>query len=344
MNLMSEFDAAAVHLGRSADRLPMDLSKAILDYPALLKAEIPERKRLLPWLPEGGLAMVSAARGLGKTFFGLSLADCVTSGTQFMKWPVTNPTGVLYVDGEMALVEMRDRLKGFVFENPKHPLIVLSHERFYQAFERDLYITERETQEALLRLLDATPGIRLVELDNLSSLSTIREDKSDDWRNALLPFLIACRRRGVAVVLIHHCGRSGEQRGTTAREDHLDVSIKLSKPADHDNQQAYFKVEFTKARSCYGDTVEPFTAKLGTDPQGRLAWSLASIAESNKDRLIALIEDCGKDGISVTEAAKELDVSHPLISKLKAELVKDGVIQDRRARNAPMILAERPGS
>ncbi len=123
----------------------------------------------------------------------------------------------------------------------------------------------------------------------------------------------------------------------------MDVSIKLSKPADHDNQQAYFKVEFTKARSCYGDTVEPLTAKLGTDSQGRLSWTIASIAESNRDRLIGLIADSGKDGISVIDAAKELDVSHPLISKLKAELVKGGVIQDRRARNAPMILAEKVG-
>lgn len=340
---MDAVDAEIELLRAATEPPPLELSRAVLDFPALLNADIPERKSLLPWLPEGGLGMVSAMRGLGKTFFGLSLANSLTSGERFMRWEVSTPTGVLYVDGEMALGEMRERLTKFVYQNPAHPLVLLSHQRFYQEFERDLYITDLETQEALFRLLDKMPAVRTIIFDNLSSLSTIREDKSDDWRNCLLPFFIGCRRRNVAVLMVHHCGRSGDQRGTTAREDHLDVSIKLSKPTDHDNQQAYFKVEFTKARNCFGDDVEPFTAKLVADKEGRLNWTVASIAQSNKDRLIALITECGKEGISVTEAAKELDVSHALVSGFKAQLINEGVIQDRQARNAPMILSEKWG-
>jgi hypothetical protein len=40
-----------------------------------MRMDLPERKYLLePWLPEQGLAMVHASRGIGKTFFGLSVA------------------------------------------------------------------------------------------------------------------------------------------------------------------------------------------------------------------------------------------------------------------------------
>lgn len=60
----------------------IDLSKAILDFDGLMNADIPERKLILPWLPEGGLAMVFAPRGLGKTFFGISLAVAVASGAE----------------------------------------------------------------------------------------------------------------------------------------------------------------------------------------------------------------------------------------------------------------------
>jgi putative DNA primase/helicase len=175
-------------------------------------------------------------------------------------------------------------------------------------------------------------------LDNLSSTSRIREDKADDWRNYFLPFLIACRRRGVAVVLIHHCGKGGDQRGTVAREDHLDTSIKLSKPDDYANEGCYFRVDFTKARSCYGETVAPFTAKLVKGQEGALTWAIASIEESTRDRLITLIADCGEDSISVTEAASELNVGHWEISRLRKRLEADSVIQ-YGGRGTKMVIA-----
>jgi putative DNA primase/helicase len=142
---------------------------------------------------------------------------------------------VLYIDGEMPLEETRERLQGFIFKQPEAPLEVLSHERFYQRFEKDFVVTDPDVQHALLTLLDAKKELRVVILDNLSSASRPREDKADDWRNCFLPFLIACRRRRVTVVLKHHTGKCGDQRGTGAREDHLDTSIRLSKPDDHTN-------------------------------------------------------------------------------------------------------------
>jgi putative DNA primase/helicase len=324
--------------GHAAETI-LDIGKAVLSFEDLLKTEIPERKRLLPWLPEGGLSMVYSPRGLGKTFFGLSLAHALTSGTPFMKWQDVSCVGVLYIDGEMPLGETRERLQGFIFENPKAPLEVLSHERFYQQFEKDLIVTDPDVQHALLTLLDAKKELRVVILDNLSSASRLREDKADDWRNHFLPFLIACRRRGVAVVLIHHTGKGGDQRGTGAREDHLDTSIKLSKPDDHTSEGCHFRVDFTKARSCYGEMVEPFTAQLIKGSDGAYTWAIATIEESTKERLIEIIADCGEKGISVSEAASELDVAHSLVSKLKRELVDAGVIQDLQVRKAKMIIA-----
>jgi len=313
------------------------LSEALLDYKALLSADIPERKKILPWLPEGGLAMVCAPRGLGKTFFALSLAHSITSGKQFMRWPISHSTGVLYIDGEMALTDTRKRLIGFIDTPPDHPLITLSHEYFYQKFERDLSITDDDVQRLLLKLLDNDKKLGVIIIDNLSSLTRIREDKSDDWRERVLPFLIACRRRAVAVVLIHHAGKNGDQRGTGAREDHLDTSIMLSKPDDHDNEGCYFRLDFTKSRGCYGDDIDPLKAKL-IEPEGQaMEWQVLTIHESTKHQLINLIKDSGE--ITVTDAAKEMCLSKGMVSRLKKQLEEEGIIKFSTGKT-PMSLSD----
>jgi ribosomal protein S25 len=85
--------------------------------------------------------------------------------------------------------------------------------------------------------------------------------------------------------------------------------------------------------------VEPFTAQLIKGSDGAYTWAIATIEESTKERLIEIIADCGEKGISVSEAASELDVAHSLVSKLKRELVDAGVIQDLQVRKAKMIIA-----
>ena len=133
--------------GQSSERAAketqiIDIGKAVRSFKDLLTEQIPDRKRLLPWLPEGGLCMISAQRGLGKTFFGLSLAHSLTSGHPFMRWNVSEPAGVLYIDGEMAMGETRERLQGLIFEEPKAPLLLLSHEIYFKSFESDLVLTK----------------------------------------------------------------------------------------------------------------------------------------------------------------------------------------------------------
>ena len=79
----------------------------------LIDRKLPERKIFLaPWLQERTITLVSAARGIGKTWFGLSLAVALTHGVPIGEWEVINPTGVLYIDGEMATEDIQQRLKG----------------------------------------------------------------------------------------------------------------------------------------------------------------------------------------------------------------------------------------
>ncbi len=312
--------------------------KAVLDARALISADIPAREMILPWLPKGGLAMVYAHRGLGKTFFGISLAYSVTHAVDFMKWQIEKTCGVLYIDGEMSLSDYRGRLHSFGKINPIKPLLTLNHETFYKHFFKDMDITNPEMQELILGYAKKH-DIGLLVIDNISCLAKINENKSDAWREHLLPFLIACRRRSIAVLLIHHSGKGGDQRGTIAREDHLDVSIKLSKADDSYHEGAYFIVEFTKSRRTYGSDLKLFTAKLIENENRYLTWAIGDVENNNtKTKLLRLIENSGDEGVTVTKAAIDLGITKGMVSRLKKELHIEGRIMQLNGRNSPMVI------
>ena len=71
-----------------------------VDVSEFIHLKIPPRENILTqWLPQQGLAMIYASRGIGKTFIALGIAHAVVTGTSFLKWSAPKPRGVLYLDG-----------------------------------------------------------------------------------------------------------------------------------------------------------------------------------------------------------------------------------------------------
>ena len=103
--------------GQQKKQYPKSLSIA-----ELLTMELPERKCLLdPWLPEQGLAMVFAPRGIGKSWFAMQVALSVATGTNFLNWEVPEPRRVLFLDGEMPLAVIQERFQQLVEALPTDP-------------------------------------------------------------------------------------------------------------------------------------------------------------------------------------------------------------------------------
>jgi hypothetical protein len=72
---------------------------------------LPEREYLVdPLLPVGGLAMIYATRGLGKTWLALHLAVAVSRGETFVCFDVPKARRVLFIDGEMPLSALQERI------------------------------------------------------------------------------------------------------------------------------------------------------------------------------------------------------------------------------------------
>jgi hypothetical protein len=265
---------------------------------------------LAPWLHSQDLCMVFAARGIGKTHFCLAAAFAIATGTKFAKWQAPIPRKVLYLDGELPGVVMQRRLM-------MHVPDIEPADGYLRIFTPDLLpdgvlmpdLSTIEGQEVIEAMIE--PDTEVVFVDNLSAWARSgRENEAESWI-PIADWMLRLRRRGIAVVLVHHAGKGGGQRGTSKREDLLDVVIGLSRPKDYDpTQGAVFVSEFTKARNLMGEDAESIELMLGGDDD-KAEWTYRTVEASTYDRVVAL----AKEGLSQSEIAAELDINKSNVSR-----------------------------
>ena len=245
---MSDDEVRKQVKGGEVVEIPLDDRLRAISIEKFLRMEFPPREQLLaPWLPAQGIVMVYAERGVGKTYFALSVAYAVASGGRYLHWEAPKARRVLFVDGEMPAVSMQERLAGIMAAADKGP-----PKDFLRLVTPDLQelpvpdLSEEGGQAALDRILGDAD---LVILDNVSSLfrSGVEND-AESWA-PVQAWTLALRRRGISSLFVHHAGKGGKQRGTSRREDVLDTVIALKRPTDYvATDGARFEVHFEKAR------------------------------------------------------------------------------------------------
>jgi putative DNA primase/helicase len=288
-----------------------------LDLNQFLALTIKPREMILePIIPEKGLVMLYAARGTGKTLFALGIGFAAATGTKFLKWSAPKPRRVLLVDGEMPAAALQERLARQIASAPE---IDLNPDNF-KILAADLIepggignLALRDIQDELERWLDA---VDLVVLDNLSSLTTVvRDNDAESW-GPIQEWLLKLRRRGISVLIVHHAGKGGQQRGTSRREDVLDTSISLRRPTDYSSTEgARFEIHLEKTRGFHGDAAKPFEAKLETH-DGKATWTIRELEDTNRARVEALLED----GMSVREIAEETGIPKSTVHRIKKDI------------------------
>ncbi|RKZ07898.1 conjugal transfer protein TraC, partial [bacterium] len=148
--------------------------------------------------------MIYAARGVGKTFFALEMALGAATGTPFLGWHVEKPVRVLYIDGEMSMIDIQQRL------------LKMERGRRDQLPGMINFITP-EMQEGPppdlsqpgwhRRLEPLVQEVDLIIVDNISTLCRSgNENDAESWQVVQL-WAIQQKSAGRSVVFIHHAGK-----------------------------------------------------------------------------------------------------------------------------------------
>lgn len=323
---------SAWHIDKAMERMstfvpePLDCAPnqgtelKLFGYDEFIEAVFQQPIHLLsPWLTLPGLAMIFAERGVGKTMFTSSVAIAVSTGNSFLGWSAGRPRRVLIIDGEMPAADLQRRYvrlaAGMNCQPAPENLVFLAADWTPDG------LPDLGTEEGQKELEPYLHGFDLIIVDNLSTLvRSGAENEADSW-GIVQAWAIRQRSAGRSVLLVHHAGKNGGQRGTSRREDVLGTVIQLKRPAGYAAVEgAKFEIHFTKSRGFYGVSAEPVEAQLQDDG----TWLFSSVNQAQT----ALAVELFKEGQTMRDIASKLGISTSTVSTW----VKDAGLQPKRGR------------
>lgn len=273
-----------------------------------LERDVPQSTELLGKLIlAGSVGMLVAPRGCGKSLLAMTIGYAVAGGKLLAPWGIGSGDEVCLIDGEMREEGLQTRLRLLHAKNTRHNSI--------EMVTRKLHIISRDAAGDLIGSIDTMEGqeafdkiipdtAKLIIIDNLSALTT--SGREDAASFALIKqWIIKKRLDGVAVLLVHHTGKSGTQRGTSVHEDLLDYAIKLS-PRDDESGKTAFILEHTKLRDHLPQLRGKFHGVFWTE-DGRLEFEIKLAGHEMTPDEIKLLQ-LQEAGLSLEAIAKEFGV------------------------------------
>ncbi|MDY6951017.1 MAG: AAA family ATPase [Thermodesulfobacteriota bacterium] len=305
------------------------LEDAVLESTDFRALDLPEKKMLLaPWLTEDALGLDSGWRGAGKTWMALGILDAVTTGQPFGPWEPGDPVPCLFLDGEMPVQDVRARLRDTDHGiERKAPLYIYSDSYANQLGLPRAHLASEKWRTTMKRIL-LTRHIKLWVVDNLASLASgLDENSKKDW-DPINSWLLELRFAGISTIMLHHVGKEGNQRGTSAREDNLDFSITLKRPHDYTPEDGCrFILHFSKARVAteHLPLLQDHEFKLVHDETGRLVWTWGSTKKQNKVEVIRMLDE----GMTQGDIAQALGIHKGTVSKIRRQAIEDGLLSKK---------------
>ncbi len=328
MSNIPEIDSELYGMGNSSDNA-VYVSGTEGTFPApkiysldeLQSMELPPIKWILyPFIPEKGVCMIAAPRGVGKSFFAMTMALAVSSGASFLGFRADRAYRVLYVDGEMNGRTLQDRFNALsaglaqdgVLPNPKN-LHIYGCDFQENAAMPD--IANPRHWSAIDMAIQQMKGVDLIILDNIFTLYNCPDENAASNWQAFNKWSVRQRVAGRSVLWIHHTGKDADKggRGSSAIETLMDASMLLKRPQGYTaNQGAVISVEYTKNRSRAGDEVAKFAIKLDNIGDG-LKWTpIKGDEELEQEEIKVLLNS----GMSVAQISKETGKSSAQVYRI----------------------------
>jgi AAA domain len=202
------------------------------DADDFLERKLPERTPYLidrdtgaVVLYESSLNELWAYRGQGKSIAANGRIGSLIQGEDFLRFRSPGGLRVVLVDGELPSAQLQERLDEFSGYSEGRLKIISPELMDPKEFPN---LSKTEDQEQFLKQIEPFNPNVLV-FDTLTRCFRFDTNDSEQWL-VVNDFLVRLRGLGYCVVLVHHAGKNGTQRGRTDGDDNLDVSIKLDKP------------------------------------------------------------------------------------------------------------------
>ena len=177
------------------------------------------------------------------------------------------------------------------------------------------------TPDGRRRIEDHLRGGEVIVLDNLSTLQyTGTERETEEW-SITQDWLLSLRRRGFTSIFLHHAGKDGKQRGTSNREDVVNLVLGLRKPADYSQDEGLrCEIYFEKVRGkATGIAVQPFELKLETDSESGCTWLRRPLKQIIMRRAFEMLGA----GMRPNDIADDLHLSRYQVYRLKKKFDAD---------------------
>jgi hypothetical protein len=217
---------------------------------------------------------------------------------------------VLYVDGEMAREDLQARARRFGGDDVSSlPLHFMARDLYPDGMPTLNVDKVKDAIEEAARIQDA----KLIVLDNLSTLWRGSENEAEAW-DGMQDWLFRLRRAGRSVLIVHHSGKNGSQRGSSRKEDTLDVVVALRRPSSSDSTNgAAFNVHFEKTRQCFGQAAAPFHAALDeASLSGIDGWVRTAV---KIDTMIDEMDAMRKDGKTLEQIGQRFGIDKSTVSR-----------------------------
>jgi len=262
---------------------------------------------------------VFAYRGIGKTLYLYQLIKLLTKGGTWLRYLSSGGKRVLLVDGELPAEQLQQRIREQV--GPTEGLLrIISPERLPHNTLPAL--SDKAAQDWLLSQIAMTEPDVIV-FDTLTACFRFDTNDPDSWL-AVNQFLIRLRMQGLCVLLAHHAGKNGTQRGRTDAEDNCDLVVKLEAPQGwQPGDGADFHVQYDKVRA--GDRLTPFRAKLDkiTPEPGVLVAVPCYRWTEYIDPEIAKVKQALVAGKSVRTVAAETGVAKSTVDRIAQRMKRE---------------------
>lgn len=214
--------------------------------------------------PTSTIIQFAAETGIGKTMLCIAIAFAMALGVPFLHWQPRRKARVLYIDGEMPVDLMKERILAacdwFGVDADIDGLFFLSREDFDDMPP----LNTPEGHAWLDRIIKELGGVDFIIFDNIMSLTIGDLKESDSWQ-AMRPKVKELQRQRIGQLWVHHVGHDRTRSyGDKTREWDIDATI-IGERADANGADVAIKLNFLKARRRRPTTAadfEPVTIEL----------------------------------------------------------------------------------